>query len=474
MLFNSLEYVAFLLTVFALYWATVRYARVALGVLLAASLVFYASWNAWYLSLIVATTLVDFTIGRRIARGAPKRRKLWAVTSVAYNLGVLGVFKYFNFFMNQADSLLGMAGLEAWGLRLDVLLPVGISFFTFQSMSYTIDIYRDRLEPIDSYPRYLLYVSFFPQLVAGPIVRARDLLPQLAARPRLTDEMGGRGLFLIGLGLFKKVVVADYLALNLVDRTFSGPEHFTSVEMLAGVYGYALQIYCDFSGYSDIAIGSALLLGFTFPENFNGPYKARNLQDFWRRWHISLSTWLRDYLYITLGGSRNGAWKTYRNLALTMLLGGLWHGAGWNFIIWGALHGFALAILRWWQRRRDAAGRQPLLRGPLGGALATCFTFHYVCFAWIFFRAPDLGSATGVLVQLSQLSVGAANLTPHILAVMAAGFVTHFWPRRAFDAVVAGYARLHWAWQGASLVAVGLALRKLASTDVVPFIYFQF
>ena len=474
MLFNSLEYVAFLLAVFGLYWAAVRYARVATGILLVASLIFYASWNAWYLSLIVATTLVDFNIGRRIARGRPERRKMWVWTSVAYNLGVLGIFKYFNFFMGQADSVLTLAGLDAWNLRLGVLLPVGISFFTFQSMSYTIDIYRERLEPIDSYARYLLYVSFFPQLVAGPIVRARDLLPQLANRPRLTDEMGGRGLFLILLGLFKKVVVADYLALNLVDRTFSSPAMYSSLEVLAGVYAYALQIYCDFSGYSDIAIGSALLLGFTFPDNFNAPYKARNLQDFWRRWHISLSSWLRDYLYISLGGSRNGAWRTYRNLALTMLLGGLWHGAGWNFIVWGALHGFALAILRMWQRRREVAGRQPLLRGWGGGAVATWVTFHYVCFAWIFFRTPDFDSATAVLLQLSRFSAGSANLTPHILAVMAIGFVTHFWPRGWFDAGVAAYARLHWAWQGLSIVAVGLALQKLATTDVVPFIYFQF
>ncbi len=474
MLFNSLEYVTFLLVVFGLYWATVRYARVALGVLLAASLIFYASWNAWYLSLIIATTLVDFTVGRQLARGDPKWRKTWLWTSVAYNLGVLAIFKYFNFFMGQADSVLTWFGLDAWTIRLDVLLPVGISFFTFQSMSYTIDIYRERLEPITSYPRYLLYVSFFPQLVAGPIVRARDLLPQLANRPALTDAMGGRGLFLIMLGLFKKVVIADYLALNIVDRVFSSPGHYTSVEVLAGVYAYALQIYCDFSGYSDIAIGSALLLGFTFPDNFNAPYIARNLQAFWRRWHISLSTWLRDYLYIAMGGSRGGAWRTYRNLAVTMLLGGLWHGAGWNFIIWGALHGFALALLRMWQRRRDAQAREPLLRGWVGGAVATCITFHYVCFAWVFFRAPDFQSATAVLTQLSQFSVGSANLTPHILAVMAVGFVTHFWPRGAFDAFVAGFARLHWAWQGLSMVAVGLALRKLAATDVVPFIYFQF
>jgi len=244
--------------------------------------------------------------------------------------------------------------------------------------------------------------------------------------------------------------------------------------MWAGVYAYALQIYCDFSGYSDIAIGSALLLGFRFPDNFNAPYKSRDLREFWRRWHISLSTWLRDYLYISMGGSRGAAWRTYRNLAVTMLLGGLWHGAGWNFIIWGALHGFALAGLRAMQRRREALGREPLLRGHAGRALATFLTFHYVCFAWVFFRAPDLGSAWAVLAQLGSGTWGAANLTPHILAVMAVGAVTHLWPRRSFDRFVEGFARLHWAWQALALVAVGMAIRKLAVVDVVPFIYFQF
>ncbi len=475
MLFNSLEYVAFLLCVFVVYWATVRFARVALGILLFASLVFYASWNLWYLSLILVTTAVDFTLGRWMGRTeAPARRRTLVATSVAYNLTVLGIFKYFDFFMAQADGLLAWLGADPTNLRLGLLLPVGISFFTFQSMSYTIDIYRRRMEPVASYPRYLLYVSFFPQLVAGPIVRARDLLPQLERRPALTDEMGGRGLFLILLGLFKKVAVADYLALNLVDRVFESPVHYTSVEVLCGVYAYALQIYCDFSGYSDIAIGSALLLGFRFPDNFDAPYKARNLQDFWRRWHISLSTWLRDYLYIALGGSRRGPWRTYRNLLLTMLLGGLWHGAGWAFVTWGALHGGALAVLRAWQRRREAAGRAPLLRGRLGRAVAVTFTFHYVCLAWVFFRAPDFGAAVEVLRQIAEFSGGAANLTAHLVGVMAIGACTHFWPKRGYEALVSGFARLHWAWQAAALVAAGLALRSLASVDVVPFIYFQF
>ncbi len=491
MLFNSFEYIAFLLLVFALYWACVRYVRVALGVLLAASLIFYASWSPWYLLLIVASTLVDFTCGGRLGRTKdPRRRKLWLWLSVTYNLGVLATFKYFNWFMEAASDLVALAdarlaepliraalSTEAGFLgdtRLDFLLPVGISFFTFQSMSYTIDIYRRRLDPIGDYPRYLLYVSFFPQLVAGPIVRARDLLPQLLARPPLTDAMGGRALALIALGLFKKVCIADPLAINIVDRVFANPEMYSSLEVLTGVYGYAIQIYCDFSGYSDIAIGSALLLGFRFPDNFDAPYRARDLQDFWRRWHISLSTWLRDYLYISLGGNRHGAWKTYRNLMLTMVLGGLWHGAGWNFLIWGALHGGALAVQRAWQRRRAARGKGPLLAGVGGRAVAIVLTFHYVCFAWIFFRATTFEGAIAVLDGLAAATVGTVNLGSTVLIALGVGFATHAVPRRLYEHLIETFARLPAAVQALALTSVGLILHRLAEVDVVPFLYFQF
>jgi alginate O-acetyltransferase complex protein AlgI len=250
---------------------------------------------------------------------------------------------------------------------LKVLLPpVGISFFTFESMSYVIDVYRKELKPHDSYIRYLLFVSFFPHLVAGPIVRPRDLLPQFEREPVLTREEGAEGLFLIAVGLLKKIVISDQLSLQLVDRVFENPQSYSSVEVLAGVYGYAVQIYCDFSGYTDIAIGSALLLGVRFPLNFDSPYKGHNLQDFWRRWHISLSTWLRDYLYIPLGGNRGSEWKTYRNLMLTMVLGGLWHGASWNFVFWGFLHGLGLAVTRWYQRAFKAMKRTFSNLPPIG------------------------------------------------------------------------------------------------------------
>lgn len=475
MLFHQLQYLAFLVVVFVVYWATVRRSRFPVLFLLGASYVFYASWNASYLLLVFATSTFDYLVGGHLHNVRSQRhRKVLLGISIAYNLGVLATFKYFNFFMESVDDVAALLGVEGMGVRAGVLLPVGISFFTFQSMSYTWDIYRRQLEPSDSYARYLLYVAFFPQLVAGPIVRARDLLPQLAARPALTPEMGGRGLFLIALGLFKKVAIADHLAVNAVDRVFSLTHQFSGVEVLVGVYAYALQIYCDFSGYSDVAIGSALLLGFTLPDNFDAPYKSRSLQEFWRRWHISLSTWLRDYLYIPLGGSRFGALKTYRNLLITMLLGGLWHGAAWNFVVWGALHGGALAVQRAWQRRREARGRAALLSGRAGGVVAALLTFHFVCFTWVFFRAPDFGSAVAVLDQIATGGWETTNVTGPLLLVMAVGFVTHLFPRRGFEWFRERFVALPAAAQGAALVLLGLALRQVATQDVQPFIYFQF
>jgi D-alanyl-lipoteichoic acid acyltransferase DltB (MBOAT superfamily) len=305
-------------------------------------------------------------------------------------------------------------------------------------------------------------------------VRASDLLPQLVRRAGLDAAAGSRGLFLIGIGLAKKMALADPLALNLVDRVFDLPEQFSSLEVLAGVYGYALQIYCDFSGYSDIAIGSALLIGVRFPENFDSPYQARSLSEFWRRWHISLSSWLRDYLYVPLGGNRHGRWRTYRNLLVTMLLGGLWHGASWSFVLWGALHGGALAAVRWFgEVRGPAPTRGPRWSGARS-ALGWFLTFHYVCLAWVFFRAPTLADAGRVLGALGAGSWHAANLTGPVVALLAAGFATHFLPRARLERFAAAYARWPAPLQAAALLALILGLARLASSEVVPFIYFQF
>ncbi|HEY0992883.1 MAG TPA: MBOAT family O-acyltransferase, partial [Kofleriaceae bacterium] len=335
--------------------------------LFVASALFYHAWASampgayrYLLALLLGTIVLDYYLGLWIERTVdPRWRKALVVVSLCSNLGILFAFKYTDFFTQD------VLGLDV--PRLHLILPAGISFHTFQSLSYTIDVYRKQLRATRSVVTFATFVLFFPQLVAGPIVRAQTLLPQLEDPPPLELVAAASGLFRIVIGLFKKIALADTLALTLVDRVFDAPGQFSAIEVVAGVYGYALQIYLDFSAYSDIAIGSAEVLGFTLPENFRTPYRAANLQEFWRRWHISLSTWLRDYLYITLGGSQGAPWRTYVNLILTMLLGGLWHGASWTFVVWGALHGFGLAVTRYFQR---SAGDDPRAGWRLIGACA--------------------------------------------------------------------------------------------------------
>ena len=301
---------------------------------------FYYKSSGFYFFLLGIVTVSDFLLARWMYRTETSwKRRLIVCCSLCINLGLLCYFKYTNFFYEMLAPL-----WHGTYHPLDIFLPVGISFFTFQSLSYTIDVYRKDLKPLSNLLDYVFYVSFFPQLVAGPIVRARDFIPQIRKPLYVSADMFGQGVFFIVSGLFKKAVISDYISVNFVERIFDNPGLYSGLENLFGVYGYALQIYCDFSGYSDMAIGIALLLGFRFPINFNSPYKADSVTDFWHRWHISLSTWLRDYLYISLGGNRKGKIRTYLNLFLTMLLGGLWHGASWNFIVWGGLHGIALAV----------------------------------------------------------------------------------------------------------------------------------
>ena len=341
-------------------------------VLFVASSLFYHAWAAampgpyrYLLALLLATIVLDYYLGIWIEETEdPWRRKALVIVSLCSNLGILFFFKYADFFSQDV--------LHLPVKRMDLILPAGISFHTFQSLSYTIDVYRKQLKATRSVIQFATFVLFFPQLVAGPIVRAQDLLPQLEQLPPLEQQAATRGLFRIVVGLFKKIALADTLALTIADRVFDNPERFSTVEVLLGVYAYALQIYLDFSAYSDIAIGSAQVLGFELPENFRTPYRSANLQEFWRRWHISLSTWLKDYLYITLGGSRGAEWRTYVNLLLTMLLGGLWHGASWAFIVWGALHGFGLAVTRYFQRAtaKDPTAGPRIVGKLLGVAVA--------------------------------------------------------------------------------------------------------
>jgi alginate O-acetyltransferase complex protein AlgI len=482
-LFPTITFALFFAVVLSANWILMRRPRRWLLFMLGASWFFYGWWDPRFVGLLVASSLGNYYLGRQIHLAVSQRGKRFGLRSaVIFNLGILGFFKYCDFFLGSVEAGLRSLGLHAELPLLELVLPVGISFFTFQALSYVIDIYRGRLEPT-SLLRFSVYLAFFPQLVAGPIVRASEFLPQLR-RPRDPSKVdAARGFRLIGGGLFKKVVIADTLATRLVDPVFSAPADFTSPEILLAVYGYAAQIYCDFSAYSDIAIGCALLMGFAFPENFASPYLATSLRDFWRRWHMTLSRWLRDYLYIAMGGSKRGGWLTYRNLMLTMLLGGLWHGASWMFVIWGALHGVGLAVERW---LREGGSGRPATEVQAGlavseGGLRSWTTrwasrfavFHFVCFAWIFFRSESMGAVGGVLRGLtadwSSVTIG----TPVLLTLLL-GLGSQVFSERSVQRVQAVFARLHPTLQGAALALFLFTIDLLGPEGVAAFIYFQF
>ncbi len=440
------------------------------------SLYFYYKSSGIYFLLLLFASVSDFILGQLIHRSEKNwLRRLWVTLSVGVNLGMLGYFKYTNFFIEISHSLLG-ADLFQFQ---NIFLPVGISFFVFQSMSYTIDIYRRQLNPLDRWIDFCFYLSFFPQLVAGPIVRARDFIPQIRKDVEVSREMFGMAICLILTGLFKKAILSDYISLNFVDRVFDEPLLYSGFECLMGIYGYALQIYCDFSGYSDMAIGIALLMGFHFPKNFDAPYQSATITEFWRRWHISLSTWLRDYLYISLGGNRKGKVRTYFNLLITMVLGGLWHGASLRFVLWGALHGVALALHKVWLSIVPGAavsGSQMPWYRRLFGVL---FTFHIVCFGWLLFRAESMQSVGLMLHQIFYAFDPA--LIPQVLAgyrpiffLLLIGYLLHLLPAtvdRLFQRIVIASPM---ALQVVMIVAVAWCVMQIKSSDIQPFIYFQF
>lgn len=401
MVFNSLPFLVFLMAFLPIYFLLGGKKR--LWWCLAASYFFYGWWDWRFLGLIIFSTIVDFAIGGRMAattQADTRKQLLWL--SVAINLGVLGFFKYFNFFADSLQQAIAPFGWELSWHTLHIILPVGISFYTFQSMSYTIDIYRKDLEPEPSFLRFATYIAFFPQLVAGPIVRAREFLPQLRKDHNFDWNNFYLGAAQILWGFFKKVAIADTLAL-FVDQCFEAPHHYGALHLTIGVFFYAFQIYCDFSGYSDIAIGLARMMGFRFPENFRTPYFSRDFSEFWTRWHITLSSWLRDYLYISLGGNRKGYWKTLRNLMLTMLLGGLWHGAGWTFVFWGFLHGLYLMLQRILSPAWQKLHRSLYTPSWLYNGMNIAIVFLLTCLAWVFFRSPDFGRAMTLLERIVSL-----------------------------------------------------------------------
>src|SRR4051794_19615829 len=431
MLFNSLTFVVFFLVVLAAYW-TMRSWEARKNLLLVASYIFYGAWNPPFAALLFATTALDFYLGRKMGKVHDAReRRVWLIISVAVNLSMLGFFKYGNFLLENFQWVLARGGIQYKPPHLDVFLPIGISFYTFHSLSYTLDIYRGVMRPTRSLRDFTLAVSFFPQLVAGPIVRAGDFLPQLQAPPKPQNGRFLWGLALMTLGLFEKVVLADTMLSGAADRVFGHGGPLIALDSWIGVIAFAGQIFFDFAGYSTCAIGAALCLGFHLKDNFRFPYAAIGFSDFWRRWHISLSTFLRDYLYIPLGGNRHGAVRAMVNLIIVMFLGGLWHGAAWTFVVWGLLHGSYLVIER---VLRIFFEDKPWASSPFTRVLAGFATYGAVCIAWVFFRASDFTVASRMLSGMfGGHPNGDAILTSRELlqiAMVTAGVISMHWGMR--------------------------------------------
>jgi len=487
LLFNQYTFLFLFTAMFVGFTLVHKHVRIRNFYLLAFSLFFYFKCSGLYFLLLLFSTLVDYGCGFGIYRAKHNWSKnLYLGISLLTNLGLLAFFKYSYFLIDsingffqtdfKAVNFLSAFANGTFGTSFDIheiILPVGISFYTFQTLSYSIDIYRGKLKPCGNVFDFAFFVSFFPQLVAGPIVRAAEFLPQIKRPYYLSISGFGRAVFLIMGGLFKKVVISDYISVNFVDRVFETPEMYSGFMNLMAVYGYSIQIYCDFSGYSDIAIGLAALLGFKLPINFNSPYKAQSLTDFWRRWHISLSSWLRDYLYISLGGNRKSKVRTYVNLFITMLLGGLWHGAATKFIVWGALHGVGLALHRVWAKYFNIATTK------VGKLVAVVFTFHFVAFCWMYFRAADM-TTVGTMLESIFTDFDFAGMFHRIGAywkvftLMLLGYVVHMLPSNLKN-------RMQWWFTEAPLyvkvlifVLVIFVIYQATSADIQPFIYFQF
>ena len=476
MLFNSLQFAVFFIIVYGLY--VILNHKWQNRLLLVASYVFYGAWDWRFLSLIFISTAVDYYCGLEIDKTRSiKRRKFFLFLSIFVNLSILGFFKYFGFFADNLRFILNNFGFSAQDSFLRIILPVGISFYTFQTMSYTIDIYRGQMRPTKKFFDFALFVAFFPQLVAGPIERAKHLLPQILFSRRFNLDRFYEGCFLIFWGLFQKVFIADNLA-KIVDPVFAGLGPHDGIRVLLALYGFAFQIFCDFAGYSNMARGIGRLMGFDIMVNFRVPYFAKNPKEFWQRWHISLSSWLKDYLYIPLGGNRRGVFITYRNLMFTMLLGGLWHGAAWTFIVWGAYHGLLLIIYRLF---KPLVVKMPqiknLLIQRLWAGLRIVFFFNLVCLGWLFFRADSLTQAFSMLgslfcnfqFSLSSLTVSILVKTLFFTAIL---LVVNIWQYKRDDLFVIFRAKPLFQVSLYLIIFYSLLLFRVVTSE--SFIYFQF
>jgi alginate O-acetyltransferase complex protein AlgI len=463
-LFPTVQFAIFFCVVLTASWALMPHPRAWKPFVLTASYVFYAAANWRFCALLAALTVANQVAARLIARADERRSKQILAAAVVIDLGVLGIFKYYGFFVQDIGDLLDAVGLGLPLPLLSLALPIGVSFFTFQAISYVVDVRRELLPPATLLD-FAIYLTFFPHLVAGPIVRAREFIPQLATPRKRSHVPVGAAVTLIGVGLIKKVAIADYLAREVVDPVFAVPQAYSAQDVVLAAYAYAAQIYCDFSGYTDIAIGLALLMGFVFPQNFDRPYIALSLRDFWRRWHITLSRYLRDFLYIPLGGNRKGRARTYVNLMITMTLGGLWHGAAWTFVLWGAMHGAGLSF-------EHAVGERRLARIPK--LLRWFVVLQFVVLGWILFRSPDLAAVGEFLSRLAHPGAATLWTGPVVLAVLAV-FVVQAVPRDWRQRVRGWVQRRHPVTLGLGLASVILLVgATVPSQGVPPFIYFQF
>ncbi|WP_452221013.1 MBOAT family O-acyltransferase [Lacinutrix salivirga] len=472
MYFNSLEFAVFLPIVFVLYWFVFKNKlKLQNLLLLVASYVFYSFWDWRFLSLIILSTVVDFYIGKTLTKTTDtNKRKALLYSSIFLNIGLLGFFKYYNFFIDSFTSAFSFFGQPITIHSLHIILPVGISFYTFQTLSYTIDVYRKKIEPTHNFINFATFVSFFPQLVAGPIERASHLLPQFSKTKQFIFEKGRDGMRQILWGLFKKVVIADQCA-KYVDIIFANPESYSGSTLLLGAVLFAFQIYGDFSGYSDIAIGTARLFGFNLKQNFAFPYFSKNIKEFWSRWHISLTTWFRDYLYIPLGGNRKSKLFTLRNIFLVFLISGFWHGANWTFIFWGLLHALLFVPYYFWDKKTDL--KTAITSNKITNLLKIVFTFLLVTLAWIFFRADTINNAFTYLLGLFNSSLFSfPELLPKYLFLILSFFIIVEWlGKNKLYAI----ETLSYKWYVRYPLYYGLAfLILLYSGNPQRFIYFQF
>lgn len=470
MTFPTIEFAVFFLAVFMLSWATRNMATAHKAILCVASYIFYGYWNWRFSLLLFECSIINYILALCLETCVTPRSRRWTLTlGVIFNLGMLAYFKYWGFFLSSAAEMLETLGFSRDYKIMEVLLPVGISFFTFHGLSYLVDVYRKQIKASRNPLDILLYISFFPHMVAGPIVRASEFLPQLERKVDGNHIRATRAFILVGLGLFKKVVIAHYLATELVNPVFDSPGDYGTIDILLGVYGYAVQIYCDFSAYSDMAIGFALLLGYEFPRNFNQPYRAAALRDFWHRWHMSLSSFLRDYLYIPLGGSKLGEFKTYRNLFLTMVIGGLWHGAAWNFVFWGVLHGGFLGLERLVSKVLKLDKEY-----PFGKFFGTVMVFHFVCLTWVFFNAESFAVAWQYLAALGNTGISVKLTDGFIATILLIGMIGQFLPENLLDSIEQKANQLPLYAQATALAGVIVVIGAIGPGTMAPFIYFRF